>query len=185
MPPVKSRRVGARQPFHAGDQIGLRRFDHEMKMVRHQAPCVNLPAGFFAGLAESLNKTAPIQVIQKDWFPAVSTIHDMVNCARIFYPQLSDRRIILSEEACPSTEYNNTRNRPLSENPNQQSNQLPLLLNVKAIKLKYCELCFNPRRIKLWPASPPDQFKTVLFAKSLSKKKITIFQTAMDKIKCR
>ncbi len=32
--PVEATRVSALRPFHPGDQIGLRRLDHPMKMIR-------------------------------------------------------------------------------------------------------------------------------------------------------
>ena len=36
MPPVKPRRIGPQKPFHAIDQVGLRRFHHGMEVIAHQ-----------------------------------------------------------------------------------------------------------------------------------------------------
>src|SRR5208282_1123484 len=51
VPPIETAGIGSQQPLHAGDQIRAGRFDDQMKMVRHQAPGMDLPAGFFTGLA--------------------------------------------------------------------------------------------------------------------------------------
>ena len=42
--------VGAEEPFHAGDKIGLGRFGHEIKVITHETPSMELPTGFLAGL---------------------------------------------------------------------------------------------------------------------------------------
>jgi hypothetical protein len=55
-------------------------------MITHQAPGVDLPAGFAAGFAQGLEKQLAILIGAKDSFPMVATIHDVVNRARILHP---------------------------------------------------------------------------------------------------
>jgi hypothetical protein len=81
--PVKAIRVSAEQPFHPCDQIGLRRLDHHMEMIRHQDIGVNLPARLSASLAQSLNEALAIRIIHEDPFAPVTAIHDVKNRASI------------------------------------------------------------------------------------------------------
>jgi hypothetical protein len=48
VPPVEATGVSAQKPFHPNDEIGLGRFDHQMKMIWHQDIGVNLPTGLDA-----------------------------------------------------------------------------------------------------------------------------------------
>ena len=57
---IKPHGINAQQPFHAGNEVGGGGLDDQMKMIGHQAICVNLPAGFLAGIAENAQKTAPV-----------------------------------------------------------------------------------------------------------------------------
>ncbi len=41
---VEPARVSAQKPFHARNQVRLGRFDHQVKMIRHEAVGMNLPA---------------------------------------------------------------------------------------------------------------------------------------------
>jgi hypothetical protein len=50
MPPVKSLRVRAQQPFHPCGQIRLRRLKEQMKMIAHQAIGTHLPSGLLTSL---------------------------------------------------------------------------------------------------------------------------------------
>ena len=43
---------------------------------------VELPAGFFAGLTEGIEKTAAILIVVEDGFPAIPAIHQMVDGSR-------------------------------------------------------------------------------------------------------
>src|SRR2546430_11597123 len=47
---VKPRGVSAEEPFHAQNEVRQRRFEDEVKMVRHEAIGMNLPARFAAAL---------------------------------------------------------------------------------------------------------------------------------------
>lgn len=84
MPPVEPTGVGAQQPFHARDQIGLGRFDREMKMIGHQAIRMDFPAGLAASLAKGFQPQLAILVILEDGLAAVAAVHHVVKCARIF-----------------------------------------------------------------------------------------------------
>ena len=70
--------VGAEEPFHAGDEIGLGRFGHEMTMITHETPRMELPAGFFTGFAEGVEEAAAILIVVEDGFTAVPAIHQVV-----------------------------------------------------------------------------------------------------------
>jgi hypothetical protein len=54
-------------------------FEHQMKMVSHQAEGVDLPAGLHAGLAQRFQNNAPPRVILKNRLPAVAAIHPMID----------------------------------------------------------------------------------------------------------
>jgi len=71
--------VGSQQPLHALDQIGFGRFDHQMKMVGHQAPGVNLPVGFGAGFPQRFNKKFPVLYPAKDGFLVVAAVHEVID----------------------------------------------------------------------------------------------------------
>ena len=75
VPAVEPHRVGAQQPLHAGDQVCARGLDDEMKVIRHQAIRVNLPAGFLARLPEGLEKELAIVVSMKDVFAPIPATH--------------------------------------------------------------------------------------------------------------
>jgi hypothetical protein len=52
VPPVEARGIGAQEPFHAGYQVGFWRFNHQMKVIGHQAIRVQLPIGFIAAFTQ-------------------------------------------------------------------------------------------------------------------------------------
>ena len=71
------------------DQVGLRRFHHQMKMVQHQTIGLHLPAGFAASLAERFQKTPLILVVFENRFPSITPVHHMVDRARILDSKFS------------------------------------------------------------------------------------------------
>ena len=75
---VEPARVSAEKPFHARNQVRLGRFDHQVKMIRHEAIGMNLPARLAARLAQGLDKPLAVGVVVKDRFAPVPTIHDVV-----------------------------------------------------------------------------------------------------------
>ena len=71
--------VGAEAPFYADDEIGLGRFGHEMKMITHETPRMELPTGFLAGFTEAVEEPAAIRIVVEGGFTPVPTIHQVVN----------------------------------------------------------------------------------------------------------
>ena len=72
--PVEATRVSAQQLFHPGDQIGQRRLDHPMEMIRHEDIGVNLPARLGANLAQRFDEALAIRIIHEDQFEPVYSI---------------------------------------------------------------------------------------------------------------
>ena len=87
--PVEATRISAQQLFHPGDQIGLRRLDDHMKMIRHEDIGVNLPARLGANLAQRVDEALAIRIIHEGPFAPVTAIHDVTNCASILDSQLA------------------------------------------------------------------------------------------------
>ena len=86
---VEARRVGAQEPFHAGDQIGVGRLQHPMKMVGHQTEGMYLPAGFLTRFGQGVHKQRSILVGTENGLPPVPTVHNMIDGARIFHTKFS------------------------------------------------------------------------------------------------
>jgi hypothetical protein len=83
--PVKTRGVSPQEPPHPGGEIGAGCFDHEMKMIGHQAIGMNLPAGLLARVAEGLQEQPPVFVGWENRFPSISAIHDVIHRAFILH----------------------------------------------------------------------------------------------------
>src|SRR5207249_3023419 len=79
VPPIESRRVRAQKPSHARNQIGPRRFDHQMKMIAHQTVAMNLPTGLLTDFLQRLQEQLPIFVTKENRLPSVPAIHYMIN----------------------------------------------------------------------------------------------------------
>jgi hypothetical protein len=82
VPPVETAGVSAQQPFHPGDQIRLRRLDHQMEMIRHENVGVNLPARLRASLAQRLDEPLAIRVVLEDRLPPIPAIQDVIHPVR-------------------------------------------------------------------------------------------------------
>src|SRR5208337_4634826 len=89
VPPIETTGIGSQQPLHAGDQISAGRFDNQMKMVRHQAPGMDLPAGFFTGLAQRLHKQPVGLLVLEDGVTPIPSAHDVVNRPGVLNAQFS------------------------------------------------------------------------------------------------
>ena len=68
-------------------------------MIWHQAIGMDLPIGFSARFGQSLQEILPIHVINEYILLAITSIHHVVNCARIFH---SHRPWHESQNAPPS-----------------------------------------------------------------------------------
>src|SRR2546423_8296247 len=86
---VETGSVGPQKPFHASDEIGKRRFDHEVKMIAHQAIGVHLPAGLFARFSQGRQKAVAVVVVLEDVFAATSAIDEVIDGSGIFDSELA------------------------------------------------------------------------------------------------
>lgn len=67
--------MACHQPLHPFvELIRLLGLDEQMKMVRHEAPCMNLYCIFFSCMEQQFNKGTIVTVLVKDLLPAVTTI---------------------------------------------------------------------------------------------------------------
>jgi len=89
VPAVEPAGIGAQQPFHAGDQRGLGRFEDQMKMVGHQAIGMDLPARFSAGFRQRLQKQVVTRLRSGDRCAPVPTVHHLIKRPRILDSQLA------------------------------------------------------------------------------------------------
>ena len=87
--PIEARCVRPEEPLHAGDEIGARCLDHEMKVVAHQTVSVDLPGGFLAGFAEGFEEQPAVVVIVEDVFAAVAAVHNVVDRALVLHAEFS------------------------------------------------------------------------------------------------
>ena len=84
--------VGSQQPFHARDQVGIRRFNHEMEMVRHETEAVHLPPRLLAALPQRRKEPVSVSVVAKNLLAMIATAHHVVNGVRILYSQLPSHK---------------------------------------------------------------------------------------------
>ena len=95
MTDVEALGVNAQEPFHAGDKVGFGCFDDEVKMVSHQTPGVDLPAGFGAGFSQRVQEAVEIAVVPDDVLALIAAAHQLVNGAWISYPELARHAVNL------------------------------------------------------------------------------------------
>src|SRR5450759_407260 len=79
VPVIQTNGVSAQQPSHPRHQVGVRRLDHQMKMIAHEAIRVDLKAGFLAGLRQSLEEILSIHIVQENVLAAISATHEVVD----------------------------------------------------------------------------------------------------------
>jgi septum formation inhibitor-activating ATPase MinD len=89
VPAVEATGIGAEEPSHAGDEIGLRRLDHQMKMIAHQTIRMDAPAGLGAGFREGFKETDAVVVVLEDGFTAVTAIHHVIDRSGVLDSQLA------------------------------------------------------------------------------------------------
>jgi len=71
MPVVESNRVGAQQPPHSRDKVGLGCLDHQVEVIAHQAIGMHLEPRFLARLRQGLEEILPVNVILEGVLPAI------------------------------------------------------------------------------------------------------------------
>ena len=81
MAAVEARCISAEKPLHPGNQVRLRRLNHEMKMVRHETERMHLPACLDTRISQCLEKRFAIRIVNKDVIAAVAAAHDMIDRA--------------------------------------------------------------------------------------------------------
>ena len=81
---IQAQGIAAQEPAHSGHEIGIRSFEHQMKMIPHQAIGMDLKAGFQACFCERFQKVLPVDVVMKDVFPTISPAHDVIDRSGIF-----------------------------------------------------------------------------------------------------
>src|SRR5437868_3824995 len=81
---IESNGVGAQQPAHSSDQIGIRCFEDQVKMVAHEAVGVDFKTSLLAGFSQGFEEVLAIHLIEVDILLAISPAHDMVNGSGIF-----------------------------------------------------------------------------------------------------
>jgi hypothetical protein len=74
--------------FYPHHQIGLRRFDHHVKTVLHQAKSMRSPIGLLADLRQSYQELVPIRIVREDRLAAIPAVHEVVNRPRVLDAQL-------------------------------------------------------------------------------------------------
>ena len=102
VPAIEAAGVGAEEPFHARDEVGVGRLNHQMKMISHKAIRVNLPVGLGTGLAERFEEQRVVALLAEYGFPAITTarsrfigVHEVINRAGIFDAQCAGHGQVL------------------------------------------------------------------------------------------
>src|SRR6266566_1167603 len=86
---VEPARVSAEKPFHARNQVRPGRFEHQVKMIRHEAIGMNLPARLAARLAQGLDKPLTVGGVVEDQFAPVPTVHNVVDSPGVLNPKFA------------------------------------------------------------------------------------------------
>jgi len=96
MTPIKSLGVGSEEPFHSKSEVGLGRFQDEMKMIRHQTVGMCLPTRLHTGLLKSAQKLYPVSFVPEYRFTSISATGYMIKCAFIFNSEGAGHALKLS-----------------------------------------------------------------------------------------
>ena len=81
---IEAAGVGPQQPFHSRDEVALRRLDHQVEVISHQATGLNLPAGPGAGCAQGRDESPAIGGVTKDRLAAISAVEHMIDGPAVF-----------------------------------------------------------------------------------------------------
>ena len=95
VPTIESIGISAEEPLHADDQIRLRRFDHQVKMVGHENEGMHLPTRFGTTLIQAAEKQLAILISLEDLLPPIPAINDMINRPGILDSQLASHGVTL------------------------------------------------------------------------------------------
>ena len=79
--PVEELAVDLVEVFHSFGQVGVRRFDHEVVMVPHEAIDMAQPIEPFYGFVEDVEIFDPVSLVEEDHHPFIAPAYDMVKSA--------------------------------------------------------------------------------------------------------
>ena len=97
MAAIKPAGVSAKQPLHPHDEIRLRRFDHQMKVIGQEAIGVHLPAGPFARLTQRLQEALSILRVGENCLTAIPTVHDVIHRPGVLDAQLASHGLTMQK----------------------------------------------------------------------------------------
>ena len=63
-------------------------FAHQVEVIAHQAPRMDLPVHFLARVAQGFQEQLPVAVVQENGLPPIAAVHDVVNRTRILHSEL-------------------------------------------------------------------------------------------------
>src|SRR3954465_3173961 len=89
MPAVVPGCVGAEEPFHTRDEVALRSFQDQMKMVGHEAKGVHLESRLLRRFAECFEEELPISNVSDDSLTMIAPAHDVIDSARILHTEFA------------------------------------------------------------------------------------------------
>jgi len=85
MMPIEALRIDPIQLTHASSQIGIRRLNHEVTVVSHQAVGTTHPPHAPTNVSEYLEKVFLVPLVQVNICPTITTRRDMIHCVWEFY----------------------------------------------------------------------------------------------------
>src|SRR3954449_1091924 len=80
--PVEGQGISAVQPLDAGPEVWLRRLDHQMDVVRHQAEAQEMPPLAFDDRGQEPDIRHVVVVVREDAAPLNSSGNDVIDGAR-------------------------------------------------------------------------------------------------------
>jgi hypothetical protein len=88
-PVIQAQGVGAEESTHPLHKVAIGRFDHQMKVIAHQAKGMDLKTCLLAGLRQGLEEILTIHIVVENVFAPIPTAHDVVHGSRILDAQLA------------------------------------------------------------------------------------------------
>jgi hypothetical protein len=95
MPVIEPDRISALPPSHAGHQVGFRRFQHQVRVVGHQAVRRHLPVGLLTGLGQSLDEIVPVNIVQVNAPAPVASAHHVIQRAAVLDAPLAGQGAVI------------------------------------------------------------------------------------------
>jgi len=89
VPVIEPDGASAQKPAHPCYQIGIGRFYHQVKMVRHQAVGMHLVTGLQARFGKRFEKVLAVHVIRKHVAFGIGATYDVVDAPRILHSEFA------------------------------------------------------------------------------------------------